>query len=379
MSSAGLGASMMGFNRPQLAAPQQSRRSSILDEAISATVQRGFDIDLVHVMDDADEKLIADEILHGTTSGAFVYSFKISGKLTTGISVVGAKHLARMYGGLKHRIVASVEKRGTLHVFRSYPDGSRPMQVTTSVLPELADEDDYYTSIVEITDIKTGNSFQAEKTESRIEYRQDGTPYQRPNFQTIAQSKAYRNAILALVPQDVQARFKAECLKNGDSKDMTEGAIDKKRAGVMTFATKHALPITREGVASLDWDQISGLSQAASEGGLAAFVNSCKALGLLGDGGEPGEQEQSPPPPAKPKGEPKPKAAPQPKAEPKPTVESKPAKAEPQRPDYDPETGEILDDEPAGENRQEEEQEERPADPQPQRRAAPKGSLFGNT
>lgn len=328
MSTTALGASM----RPTLAAARQPGKS-LLDEAIAATVQRGgVDIDLIHVMDSADDKLISDEILHGTVSGAFVYSFKISGKTTTGISVVGAKHLARQYGGLKHRLVASVEKRGALHVFRSYPDGDRAMQVTTSVLPELADEDDYYTAVVEISCIKTGNSFQAEKTESRIERRSDGTPYQRPNFQTIAQSKAYRNAVLALVPQDVQAKFKVECLKQGENKDMTDSAIDMKRNGIMTFATKNALPITRDGLASLDWDQISGLSEAAREGGLPAFVNSCKALGLLGSD-DSGPADAAPPAGAA-KGNGKPSA--EKKPEPRATTK------------HDPDTGEVIDDEPAG-------------------------------
>lgn len=326
MSTTALGASM----RPQLAAARQPGKG-LLDEAIAATVQRGgVDIDLIHVMDGADDKLISDEILHGTVSGAFVYSFKISGKTTTGISVVGAKHLARQYGGLKHRMVASVEKRGALHVFRSYPDGDRPMQVTTSVLPELADEDDYYTAVVEISCIKTGNSFQAEKTESRIERRSDGSPYQRPNFQTIAQSKAYRNAVLALVPQDVQAKFKLECLKQGDNKDMTDSAIDLKRNGIMTFATKNALPITREALATLDWDQISGLSEAAREGGLPAFVNSCKALGLLG--GDDSGPTDAPPPTGAPKGNGK--VAAEKKSEPRSATK------------HDPETGEVIEHEP---------------------------------
>ena len=332
MSTAALGASM---NRPQLAAARAPGKS-ILDDVVAATVQRGgIDIDLIHVMDSADDKLVSDEILHGTMSGAFVYSFQISGKTTAGISVVGAKHLARQYGGLKHKLIASVEKRGALHIFRSYPDGDRPMQVTTSVLPELREEDDYFTAIVEISCIKTGNSFQAEKTESRTEKRQNGTTYQRPHYDIIAQSKAYRNAVLALVPQDVQAKFKEECLRLGGNKDMTEGAIDVKRNGIMTFAARNGLPITREAIAALDWNQISGLSEVARESGLPGFVNACKGLGLLAP---EGDEAPPPPPPAAPKGKAEPKQPAKLKAEPKP--EPKPA---PTPTPHDPETGEVHD------------------------------------
>lgn len=337
MSTAALGASM----RPQLAAARAPGKS-ILDDVVAATVSRGgIDLDLLHVMDGADESLIGEEVVNGVKSGAFVYSFAISGSGTvSGISVVGAAHLARKYGGLKHRMIASVEKRGALHIFRSYPDNGSPMQVTTSILHDLEGDTDYYTAVVEMTDIKTGNSIQVEKTETRMERKRDGSTFERPHFQVIAQSKAYRNAVLRLVPQDIQRKFMTECIAQGNSKDMTDSAIDEKRRGVLAYAVKKGLPVTREGVFALGMAEISGLSDAAREDGVTAFVNGCKALGLLASDGS---EAPPPPPPApaapKAKAEPKPAAA-KPKAEPKP--EQKPA---PTSTPYDPETGEVLDEE----------------------------------
>src|SRR4051812_34086522 len=89
-------------------------------------VDAGFDADAFHVMEQRDNALIQDEVLHGSMSRKFVYSFPIrsqGGTSTTvsGISVIGARQLAFHYRGLKHRIVASQEKTGTVFKFTSYP------------------------------------------------------------------------------------------------------------------------------------------------------------------------------------------------------------------------------------------------------------------
>ncbi len=244
------------------------------------TPDGGFDIDLYHVMEGSDDALIADEVLHGSMSGAFVYSFSLQGSTVAGISVIGAAHLARHYGGIKHRMIASVEKRGSLFRFTSYPADGQPMQVTTSTLYDLEADPDFYTVVIEVQDIKSGNSIQVEKTELRMEKKRDGGQFERPHYQVIAQSKAYRNAILRLVPQDVQGKFKQQCLEMGKSKDISTSAIDQKRNGVLTYAAKNSLPINRDAVGALTWAQISGLSDAARES-LAAFTNAAKALGLV--------------------------------------------------------------------------------------------------
>src|SRR5262245_21324960 len=127
--------------RPNLVAPRAKKSEALVLEAARAG---GFDPDVYHIMESMDDALIAEEVLHGAVSGAFVYSMPISGQEVSGISVVGAAHLARHYGGLKHRMVASVEKRGELFRFTSYPSEGHPMAVTCSFLPELKDDPDFY-------------------------------------------------------------------------------------------------------------------------------------------------------------------------------------------------------------------------------------------
>src|SRR4249920_4993 len=99
---------------------------------------QGFDVDAFHAMNARDNELIAERILEGSKARAFVYKFKISGSEVAGISVVGAQHLANHYGGIQHRIVASMEKRGSVFTFTSYPAPGLPMAVSVSVVPELA-------------------------------------------------------------------------------------------------------------------------------------------------------------------------------------------------------------------------------------------------
>jgi hypothetical protein len=236
----------------------------MLLEAIKGT--GGFDADVFHVIDQRDNQLVADEVLHGALSGKFVYSFEVQGKQVTGVSVVGARHLAYHYGGLKHRIVATVEKKGALHIFTSYPNDTTPMSVHASFLHEVADEPDYYKAVVEVQDVKKGNTVQVECAETRFERRRDGTQYERPNFQKIAQSKGYRNAVLDLVPQDVVERFKRQCLAEGKSADITESVIDQKRAALLRFATSKGIGIDRQTINALTFDQISGLGDAARIG-----------------------------------------------------------------------------------------------------------------
>ncbi len=267
--------------RPQLVAPRIDRGQAATLDAVR-TMTGGFDVDAWHVMEERDNALIADEILHGPGSSKFVYSFDIAGQRepVTGISVVGARHLAAHYKGLKHRLVAAMQKTGALFTFTSYPAENLPMAVSCSIVPELEDEADFYAAVCEMVDLKTGNAIQIERRELRYEERRGGGYFERPNYATIAQSKAYRNAVLALVPQDIVIRWKLDMLRLKKEEVITASVIDEKRANVLQFAAQKAIALDRQAVEHLTLDQIAGLGDAAREGRLPAFVEAAKALGL---------------------------------------------------------------------------------------------------
>jgi len=300
---------MAQTTRPQLVAPRQV---ATLDAV--RTMTGGFDIDAWHVMEERDNALIADEVLHGPGSSKFVYSFDIAGQRepATGISVVGARHLANHYKGLKHRLVAATQKTGALFIFTSYPAENMPMTVSCSVVPELENEDDFYSAICEVIDVKTGNSLQSERRELRYGERQGGGQFERPHYATIAQSKAYRNAVLALIPQDIAIRWKLEMLRLKKEEVITESVIDQKRANVLQFAAQRAIALDRQAIDHLTLDQIAGLGDAAREGRLPAFVEAARALGL-----EVAQESTAPAEAAKP--------TPGPPASPRATVPRRPA------------------------------------------------------
>lgn len=237
-----------------------------------------FDLDAWHAMEQRDNALIADEIMHGTMSGKFVYDFSISGTRTSGVSVVGARHLAAHYGGIKHRIVASVEKRDALFIFTTYPAESIPMSVHVANIPEMAAEPDFYKIVIEITDVKKGVSEQHEKMELRHEKRRDGSLYERPNFQIIAQSKAFRNGVLAMIPQDVVEKFKQMSLNAGNT--MTINLMEEKRNAVNRFASQNGIALDRQALANLTYEQISGLGDAA-RAGAEKFIQAATGIGLV--------------------------------------------------------------------------------------------------
>ncbi|MDD2878770.1 MAG: hypothetical protein PHZ23_16250 [Acidiphilium sp.] len=293
----------------------------LLDQVIERTASGGFDPEAFHVLNERDNALIADEVMNGSGSSKFVYQFAISGTNVTGISVVGARHLATEYGGLRHRMVASTRKIGALFTFTSYPADGSPMRVSCSVIPELASEDDFYSSLVEVEDIKLGNTVQMEASETREEKRRDGTKWERPHFQKIAQAKAYRNAILALIPQDVQLAWKDKMLSLGKNEVVTKSVIAEKRSGVMQFAAAKGIPVDRHAIDALTMDQIAGLSEAARTKDAALFVNAAAALGLVQITEAETTTQAEPPKQTR-------------KAPPKAAQREEP-------PPYDPETGEV--------------------------------------
>jgi hypothetical protein len=274
--------------RPQLVSP----RSMQTLEAVRS-VSGGFDPDMWHVVNERDNALIADEIAHGVASPIFVYQFDIAGHPVSGISTKGSQYLAQEHGGLKHKIISALEKRGAIISFQRFESGEGPPIGYTSLPGELAEEPDFYSVVVEVTDIKTGNSVQVERREQRFEARRDRSLYERPNFQTIAQSKARRNAYLILIPQAVQVEFLQRMLKlPKNTMDLTPSLMDEKRGHILRYAAQQGIALDRGAIHRLTLDQISGLGDAARLGQLPAFVQSARALGLAIGGEVPEEVQQ---------------------------------------------------------------------------------------
>jgi|HubBroStandDraft_3_1064219.scaffolds.fasta_scaffold00005_7 hypothetical protein len=279
---------MAQTSRPQLVAPRQVQTLEAM-----RTMTGGFDIDAYHVMEQRDNALIVDEVLHGAGSSTFVYNFEIAGKQVAGISVIGARHLASHYQGLKHRLVMSEQKIGERYIFKTFPAENIPPAVTVQLIPELTEEDDYYSVVAEMVDIKTGNSYQQEKLEKRFEERRAGGWFERPHYATIAQSKVFRNLVLSHVPQDIVIRWREAMLKLKKEETITASVIDEKRSNVLRFAAQRALALDRRAIEALTLDQIGGLGDAAREGRLPAFVEAARALGL--EVGQEAQQETQEP------------------------------------------------------------------------------------
>lgn len=233
-----------------------------------------FSPDAWHAMQARDDQLIRDAILHGYAGKEYIYKFKIQGQEVTGVSVVGARELASHYGGIKHRIVASVDKTGSLFVFKSF----EPLAVQASIIPQLSEEQDFYETVVEITDIKTGNSIQVRKKELKEERRRDGTAYARPHYDVIAESKAYRNGVLSIIPQSVIKEFEARSLRAGNSGE--EKTIDQLRERVVAFGIKNGIGIDRQALSFLTYAEIYGLGSAFATS-LDAFREAAEAIGIV--------------------------------------------------------------------------------------------------
>ena len=276
---------------------QNADAAALLNPLLAQPHYGRFDPDAWHVMQERDNALIRDELLHGAASNAFVYSFDIKGKNVTGVSVVGARELASQYKGIKSRIVATIEKRGSLFIFRTFT----PLSIETRVLHELADEDDFYECVMEVSDIKTANSIEVRKKESRTEKKRDGTSYERPHYDVICESKAFRNGVLSVLPQSVIREFKERCLKAGNASQ--EVTIQQRRAAAGAHAAKNGIALDRAALEGLTYDELTGLGSAAAQG-LEQFKRSAMALGLIAganpDTGELPPPAAAPAPPAAP-------------------------------------------------------------------------------
>lgn len=269
--------------------PAFQRRGGVRGELIQTMIQNtpGFDPDMWVVMDQRDNKLIEDELIHGTGSSAFVYSFNQDGKTVTGISVIGARELAAHYEGMKHTIISTTSKMGPLFVTQSF---SPPTPPDVKIIDKLADLPDYYQVVCEVTDIKTGNSKWEVAKEFRMERRSRQAlvdnpnlpeEYERKHYEKIAESKAWRNGVLHLIKQSVQLEWKALMLKAGKTEVITGSVIEEKRAGVLRYAAAKAIGVDRHAVEALTMDQISGLADAVREGRAEQFTAAADALGIL--------------------------------------------------------------------------------------------------
>lgn len=253
----------------------------LMDEVLQRTMESGFDIDAFHVMDQRDSRLLQDEILGGPRSSKFVYDFEISGQKIRGISAIGARELATYYKGIRHRIVTSTRKVGSLFVFTTYPHEGTTSSMHTTVLPELKDEPDGYEAVVEIEDIKSGNKMMAAKFESQWEWSSQKSKYfEKPHFATIAQSKAQRNGILMVIPQSVQLQWMEAVIADGKHDNITRGVLAEKRDGVLRYCTAQGIPLDRDVLNALLLEQIMGLSDAARTLDKDAFLAAAIALRL---------------------------------------------------------------------------------------------------
>lgn len=251
---------------------QGQRPANVFEELMSRP--HVFDPDAYHVMQQRDDELIRDELLHGDARDEFVYRFKVQGSEVTGISVVGARELASTYKGIKARIVASTEKRGSLFVFRTF----EPLGIETRDIPELEEDTDFYEVVMEITDIKSGNSIQVRKSEMKTERRRDGTTYDRPHYSVIAESKAFRNGVLSVLPQRVIQEFKRKCLAGGKgSEELTIGQLRDRTAA---FCAKNGISLARGALADLSYAELRGLASSAGTS-IESFKEAADALGIV--------------------------------------------------------------------------------------------------
>lgn len=272
---------MSDTSRPQMPNARARMTEKVIDQA-------GFDVDIFHAMDRRDNTLIENELILGSGSSAFVYSFQMDGKTVAGVSVIGARHVAATYGGIKHRFVTSTQKVGGMLIHKSYPTEGHPGSVSIEHHAALEGHDDFYECVVEISDIKTGNSLQVEKREFAQDSRRDGSKYDRKHYQLIAQSKAFRNGVLDIIPQDVLIKWKAAQLALGKGVDITGSVLEEARDNLVKWGTANALTLDRSAIEQLTMDQLDGL-KAAAQRGKSAFVPAAVAVGLMqaatGDGG----------------------------------------------------------------------------------------------
>lgn len=273
--------------------PAVSRREDGRAQIIQSIVQQAasrFDPDVLVAMEKRDNALIEDEIVHGVQSSAFVYSISLGGKRAEGITVVGARHLAAKYGGIQATIISTLSKRGAMFISRSFPYGGFPGRLDVQQIPDLREEEDFYEVVIEIHDIKSANKIPSSRREYRYEKRSEASmrtnpqqdPYfERPHLEQIAFSKAFRNGVTSIIPQDFVLQFKTNNLALNADTSFVGSLMEEKRSGVLRYAAARAIAVDRDTMERLTFDQIAGLADAAREGSAEGFVQSAQALGII--------------------------------------------------------------------------------------------------
>ena len=130
-----------------------------------------------------DEAQILAEI-QGNVIDEMVYSFKVGSREVTGISWVGIKELARMYGKIDVDLV------------------------------QLTETDEQFIVIVKARDIERGNSMLGTSTQAKVMKTGKGDqmdPFALPK----AMSKAQRNAIRSLIPETFMKEVFKQLANNG--------------------------------------------------------------------------------------------------------------------------------------------------------------------
>lgn len=255
------------------------RRGAATENALDGLLARpmrgaAFALDAWHAMQARDSALIADSVLHGYVGKEYVYQIRMKDQVVTGISVIGARALAAEYKGIKTRLVSAIDKTGPLFVMRTFEPPSMQIQH----IPELVNEIDFYEVVLEITDVKTGNSIQVRKKEEKVVLKRDGGTFARPHYDVIAESKAFRNGVLAIIPQDVVSKFEEKALKAGESGTLVTRS--DRIAGVLKFAVAKGISLDRKQVEELTTAQIAGLGDAARES-VDSFLRAATAAGVV--------------------------------------------------------------------------------------------------
>lgn len=236
-----------------------------------------FSSEAWHAMSERDNQLIADSILHGYAGEEYIYSFKVNGSPVEGVSVIGARELAAQYGGIQARLQSSADKAGSLIVTKSY---GATLAVDTRIIPQIEDDDDWYECVIEVTDIKTGNSITIRKKEFKNGTRRDGTTFPREHYDTIAESKAYRNGVLAIIPQSTIKKFKEKCRQAGRvGEELTRDQI---LDGLLAWSAKHKVSVDRKALQKLTYNELRALGANTKEG-QAVFRAAAAAAGVLID------------------------------------------------------------------------------------------------
>lgn len=258
-----------------------------INEAGEVAVAGDFDKERHYVLAERDRKAITEAIIYGAVDTDWVY--RLPGRSgAEGISVVGARQLAALYKGLRHRILFSVEKRGPLWTITNYPTDRREGSVLFQIQPPgTEDVPDFYKVLVEVEDIKTGNSLQDEKTELRVNFDREGKPYDNAHYATIAQAKAARNAVEHILPQDFVRRFvdnalglKDEAGGKPESRAFAMSAIEEAHRKIAAYAVSYSIAIDTMKLDKLDMATVEGLRMAAGTG-IDQFRDALGTLGLV--------------------------------------------------------------------------------------------------